>query len=79
MEKTTVQKIAEATGLPHDLISQEIVRLLEKKGLSVETAAIDDLRLVFSEYLREVILAAKDEFAEGVTIEEEITPEELGD
>ena len=77
--KDTIQQIAEATGLPHEMISKEILRLLHKKGLKPEEASLDDLRLVFSDYLRETILSVKDAFEEGVIIEEEISPEELGD
>ncbi|MCC6277848.1 MAG: hypothetical protein IT289_08050 [Oligoflexia bacterium] len=77
--RNTIQKIAEATGLPVEIMSEELLELFKRKGINLDEANMDDVRKVFSEYLREVILSAKDRFEDGVLIEEEITPEQLGD
>lgn len=71
-------KVTEATGLPKDLVEQELAQLLNGKGIGQEELTLDELRLALADYLREVILHAKDKFEDGVFIEEEISPEDLG-
>jgi hypothetical protein len=71
-------KVTEATGLPKELVEQELGKVLTGKGIAQNEVTLDELRLALADYLREVILHAKDEFEDGVYIEEEISPEDLG-
>jgi hypothetical protein len=70
--------ITAATGLPEDLIRRELAKILANKGIAQDEVTMDDLRAALADYLREVILHAKDKFEDGVWIEEVIPPEELG-
>jgi hypothetical protein len=72
------KKITDATGLPSELVTQELSKVLMDRGLSSEELTLEGLRAAMADYLREVILHAKDEFEEGVYIEEEIHPNDLG-
>jgi hypothetical protein len=78
MANELFKKIAEATGLPNDLITKELNEIVGGKGLQSDEVTLDELRLAMAEYLREVILQAKYKFEDGVEIEEEVPPEELG-
>ena len=72
------KSITNATGLPDDLISKELDKVLNQKGIAKDDVTLDELRDVLASYLREVILSAKTEFEEGVWIEDEIKLEDLG-
>jgi len=67
-----------ATGLPEELITKELSEILIGKGLAKEEVTIEELRVVLADYLREVILHAKDKFEDGFCVEEEVDPEDLG-
>lgn len=58
------EELIDHTGLPKELISKELTEQLEKKGLSPNSLSLDDLRVVLSEYLQDVILEAKKNFSE---------------
>lgn len=79
MANEIFKKLTESTGLPSDLVCAELEALLDKKGLNSTDVTMDELRLVLSEYLRNVISQAKDAFDQGFVFEEEVDPEELGD
>jgi hypothetical protein len=72
------KKVTEATGLPTELVSKELEGLLDAKGVDSADMTLEDLRKTLAEYVHEVILKAKDSFDQGITIEEEINPEDLG-
>jgi len=72
------RQVTRETGLPEDLVARELSKILSKKGIELNEVTLDELRLALAEYLREVILHAKDKFEDGVPVEEEINPEELG-
>lgn len=72
------KSIATATGLPDDLITRELSKVLSQKGIARDEVTLDELRIALADYLREVILTAKDKFEDGVWIEEDVLPEELG-
>jgi hypothetical protein len=78
MANELFKKVTDATGLPSELVSNELSQVLSGKGISKDDMTLDDLRLVMADYLREVILHAKDKFEEGVFIEEEIDAADLG-
>lgn len=50
-----------ATGLPPEVISNELSRLLVKSGIDKTSMTLDDLRKVLAEYVQDVLLSAKDD------------------
>jgi hypothetical protein len=78
MANELFKKVADATGLPSELITKELTQIVSNKGIQSDDLTLDELRIVMAEYLREVILSAKFKFEDGIEIEEEISPEELG-
>ena len=72
------KSVTGATGLPEDLISKELDKVLLQKGIVRSEVTLDGLRDALAGYLREVILSAKDHFEEGVWIEDEVKLEDLG-
>jgi hypothetical protein len=78
MANELFKKVTDATGLPSDLITKELTQIVNNKGIQSDDLTLDDLRVVMAEYLREVILQAKFKFEDGIEVEEEISPEELG-
>lgn len=52
-----------ASGLPTEVATPEIERLIAASGKKIESLKVEDLRLVLSEYLQEVLLQACEEFA----------------
>jgi hypothetical protein len=72
------KQVVGATGLPSEIMTKELSEVLEGKGFASENVTLDELRLVLADYLREVILHAKDKFEDGICVEEEIDPEDLG-
>ncbi len=78
MANELFKKVTDATGLPSDLITKELNQIVNNKGIQSDDLTLDELRVVMAEYLREVILQAKFKFEDGIEMEEEISPEELG-
>ena len=78
MANDLFKKVTEATGLPTELITKELTQIVSSKGIQDDNLTLDDLRAVMAEYLREVILQAKFQFEDGIEVEEEISPEDLG-
>jgi hypothetical protein len=72
------KSVTGATGLPEELISQELSKVLSNKGITRSDVTLEELREALAGYLREVIVGAKDQFEEGVWIEDEVRPEDLG-
>ena len=58
-------KVTGLTGLPEDLIGNELTDLLEKKGISPEECTMDSLRAALQDYLADVNaqMLAEDNFA----------------
>ncbi|MBK9293721.1 MAG: hypothetical protein IPM57_04635 [Oligoflexia bacterium] len=77
MGNEVFNSVLEATGLPKELVSRELEGLLAKKGISIKEVTVEDLRGALSEYLRDVILKAKDAFDQGIELEEEVNPNEF--
>jgi|GEM_PF-2089001 len=57
--KTLINEIASNTGLPQDLMTNELGRLIEGAGFDSNVVSLDDLRRVLAEYAQEVLLSAK--------------------
>lgn len=58
-------QVTVATGLPADLVSDELERLLGKAGIKREDLTLEDLRQILAEYVQDVLLAAKEEFSKS--------------
>lgn len=54
--------VAVATGLPQDLIDDELTRLLQRAGFSRETVTMDQLRTILAEYVQDVLLQLQQDF-----------------
>jgi hypothetical protein len=48
-------QVTELTGLPEDLISEELKSLLERKGVAPEQVTMESLREALADYLSQVI------------------------
>lgn len=57
--KTLINEIASNTGLPEDIMKNELGRLIEGAGLDSNIVSLDDLRRVLADYAQEVLLSAK--------------------
>jgi len=71
MSKPLLQEVTEATGLPEELIQSELKQIIEDRGFSSENLTLEQLRVALADYMRQVILEAKDQFEEGVWLEDE--------
>ena len=57
--KELIQKLSEATSLPDELISMELINKIEESGMDPKSVNLEDIRGVLVEYLQDVILKAK--------------------
>lgn len=55
------RQVTEATGLPKDLISDELSQLLEVAGVERNEMTLDDLRMVLADYVQDVLLKIREE------------------
>ena len=63
MGKKLIQEITQSTGLPENLIQDELTTLLTSAGIQPDNATLDDLRRILAEYMQEVLVAAKEDLA----------------
>ncbi len=56
-----LEVLAEASGLPTDLVQQELVELIQAQGKSEKAVTLDDLREILSAYLQDVLVQAKED------------------
>lgn len=63
MGKTLIEQISVSTGLPENLIQDELVTLLASAGVNPDLATLEDLRKVLADYLQDVLVAAKEDLA----------------
>lgn len=54
-----VQALSKATGLPEDVMTRELFRLLRLAGKPTHVANLDDIRDVLGDYLQSVLVQAK--------------------
>lgn len=55
MENNLFEKVTELTGLPAELIQDDLRRFLERHEICVETLTIEELRQIMVEYLSETV------------------------
>lgn len=56
-----LEVLAEASGLPTDLVQQELVELIQAQGKNEKAVTLDDLREILSAYLQDVLVQAKED------------------
>jgi hypothetical protein len=54
------KQVTELTGLPEELIGEELKVLLERKGIAPDQVTIESLREALADYLAQVALDAVD-------------------
>lgn len=64
MGEKLLSDVVTATGLPEDLVSAELNRLVEKAGKNPNDLSIEDLRMILAEYVQDVLLACHKEFSD---------------
>jgi hypothetical protein len=60
MGSALLEMVILATGLPEGEVRRELQTLMIQHGKTAETLTVDDLREMMTEYLQDVILAAKE-------------------
>ncbi len=65
MSKEVLTNVAEATGLPQDLITGELQTIVASAGLDPDNLTLDQLRDVLASYLQDVLLELKDSMEEN--------------
>ena len=72
-----IEELSVASGLPDDLIGEELSRIITGAGKSTADVTLDDLRELLAAYLQDVLAEAKDTFDETPpTLEEALAPTE---
>lgn len=71
MGNSLFSKVTGLTGLPEDLIGNELKDLLEKKGISPEECTMDSLRAALQDYLKDVNAQMLAEGADEIALEDE--------
>ena len=54
-----ISQIVSNTGLPEELMTKELSRLVEGAGLETNVVSLEDLRNLLAEYAQEILLSAK--------------------
>ena len=57
-----LNELSTATGLPNEMIGEELSRLISTAGKSTDSVTLDELRDMLATYLQDVLLEAKDSF-----------------
>lgn len=60
-----LSELSLATELPSELIGEELSRLLASAGKTPESVTLDELRDLLASYLQDVLVEAKNGFAQG--------------
>lgn len=54
-----LETIAEATGLPYNLILSELKKLVQKEHYPLDQLTLDELREVLADYLQDILTEVK--------------------
>lgn len=54
-----LEAIAEATGLPNNLILSELKKLVQKEQYPLDQLTLDELREVLADYLQDILIEAR--------------------
>lgn len=63
MGKALIHQISAATGLPENLIQDELASLITAAGLQPDCVTLEDLRKILAAYAQNVLVAAKEDLA----------------
>lgn len=64
-----IYELSQATGLPDDLIGEELSRIISSAGKSTSDVTLDELREMLASYLQDVLIEAKDSLLEDPVID----------
>jgi hypothetical protein len=67
-----LNELSEATGLPDELIGEELSRLISGAGKTTTEVTLDELREMLGSYLQDILLSAKDSFQNDEVVRSEI-------
>lgn len=57
-----LQELSKATGLPDELIGEELSRLIAGVGKTTDEITLDELRELLASYLQDILIDAKESF-----------------
>lgn len=64
-----INELSHATGLPDDLIGEELSRIIASAGKSTSEVTLDELREMLAAYLQDVLIEAKESFIEDPIVD----------
>ena len=64
-----INELSHATGLPDDLIGEELSRIIASAGRSTSDVTLDELREMLAAYLQDVLIEAKESFLEDPIVD----------
>jgi hypothetical protein len=67
-----INELSHATGLPDDLIGEELSRIIAGAGKSTADVTLDELREMLAAYLQDVLIEAKESFLEDPVIDADV-------
>jgi hypothetical protein len=67
-----INELSRATGLPDDLIGEELSRIIAGAGKSTSDVTLDELREMLAAYLQDVLIEAKESFLEDPVIDADV-------
>lgn len=62
MGEALLKQVVESTGLPENLVSEEIQALRQKAGISEQDMTLENLRKIVASYLQDVWVEKQKEF-----------------
>ena len=64
MGEKLFDQVTNATGLPPEMIANELDKIIQAAGLQKDVMTLEDLRRVLSEYVQDILVAAKEDLSE---------------
>jgi hypothetical protein len=52
-------ELSEATGLPGELITEELLGLIQRAGKDANSVTLDELRVILADYVQDILVSAK--------------------
>jgi hypothetical protein len=68
MGEALLADVTGSTGLPEELVTKELTRLISNAGLSRDAVTLDDLREILADYLQDIMLELAEEQAKVETV-----------
>lgn len=60
MKSTVISTVISATGLPESLVATELHQISKQQGFNLETMTLEQLRIVLSDYVQDVLVNLKE-------------------